>query len=649
MNLRIIKIIGRSVVGVALVFALSFASLLAVPQQVNADQCSINGRDCYFGYFFNGYDGGPPATGTRFNLLTSPALLNVHGANDLINNLGADMACVGGRLPNPNDQNSTGAAFIVLTMMGYAPGTSKDVACQIFGQWAQRVVDWAPYTDYDRFYDFGGLNTRSTRTDVAYYPSAQTTAWSIVFNDPNTGAPLYAIKKDCGNPVGHLQALPDRPYSLTPHVNSISPPTIEAGNSVSISTSVDNTGSIASRPTQWEITEIVVQPGKQAPHEGQPGTTSGTAPCQTGGGAPSGDYFVSADATCSTANKGSGSFDLGTPAQNLKPSLPPGFTIGDLPVGTRVCFALSVQPHSNTDAGWAHSPPVCAVVGKKPKIQVWGGDIAVRGQIDTSTSSKGANIFGSWVEYGAFSVGPNKLFASGSGTNGQTNNSQTAWSKLTFANKDATGADVFGNYTSAAGFRPLPTVAGYFATAHNQQPVGAGSVDIGSLAFTTGDPVRVRTAGNLVITGGSIPAGKSVVILATGTVSIEGNINYTNATLNGVGDIPQVVIIAQDINIKDTVTNVDAWLVASGTINTCNNFVGNLTSNKCGSALVVNGPVITDKLILNRTAGTGTGAQSGDPAEQFNLRPDAFLWAQLEASGNNKAQTVYSQELPPRF
>jgi hypothetical protein len=63
----------------------------------------------------------------------------------------------------------------------------------------------------------------------------------------------------------------------------------------------------------------------------------------------------------------------------------------------------------------------------------------------------------------------------------------------------------------------------------------------------------------------------------------------------------------------------------------------------------VNGPVVTGKLVLNRTAGSGTGAQSGDPAERFNLRPDAFLWARLQATGNDKAQTVYSTELPPRF
>jgi hypothetical protein len=132
-------------------------------------------------------------------------------------------------------------------------------------------------------------------------------------------------------------------------------------------------------------------------------------------------------------------------------------------------------------------------------------------------------------------------------------------------------------------------------------------------------------------------------------VTIDGNITYTDDTLAGVRDIPQVVIIAANINIKDSVSRVDSWLVASGNINTCYNLVGLLTSEKCNALLEVNGPVVTGKLLLNRTAGSDTDEQSGDPAERFNLRPDAFLWAQLQASGNNKAQTVYSAELPPRF
>jgi hypothetical protein len=292
-------------------------------------------------------------------------------------------------------------------------------------------------------------------------------------------------------------------------------------------------------------------------------------------------------------------------------------------------------------------------VGKKPKVQIWGGDAAVRGKIETSTSVKTISgttkTFGSWVEYGAFSVGTNSRFASGSGLNNQTDNSQVSWSKLTFANKNAAGADAFGQYAPAASFRPQPGIASFFATLQNKVPIGVPSTDLSSITFATGDPVQVRTAGNLTITDSAIPAGRSVVIIATGTVTIDGNITYSDAAISNIKDIPQVVIIAPNINIKDSVTHVDAWLVASGTINTCYNFAGNLTSGKCASRLEVNGPVVTGRLLLNRTAGSDTGDQSGDPGERFNLRADAHLWAHLQSSGSNKAQTVYSVELPPRF
>lgn len=624
-----------------------FTSQILAPQQAAADACSINGRNCYIGYFSGLSDGGPGVR--QHNVLSAPAMLNVNNVGQLVSNVGNHLGCGGGRVNG--GQNGTGAAFIVLTMLGYPPGTPKNVACQAFGEWETTVRDWTRYTNYNVFYNFGGLNTRSSYNDVAYYPSAQTTAWSIVFYDRDTGRPLYAIKKDCANPVGRLQKL-DRPknYTLTPTVNSISPTesqSIEANGKMSVQTRVTTAGEVNSNPTQWEITLITVQPGKRAPHEDEGNVTfSDAAPCQAGGGGPLGNYFQNGDATCKNVSKGNRVFNLGSTALDAN-----NIDIGDVPVGTRMCFTLSVQPRSNSDGRWAHAKPRCTVVGKKPKVQIWGGDVAVRGKIETSTSIKTidgtAKTFGSWVEYGAFSVGTNSRFASGAGLVDQANNEQIAWSNLTFANKDEAGADAFGQY--APTLRTLPSIASFFGTIQNKQAVPGASVDIGSLTFTNGDPVVVRTAGDLLITGGTVPARHSVVIISTGTVTIDNSITYEDASITNARDIPQTVIIAQDINISGKAKQVDAWLVASGTINTCHDFTGNLTSGKCADRLEVNGPVVTNKLILNRTAGSNPGAESGDPGERFNLRPDAHLWALMQSRGSNKAQTVYSVELPPRF
>ena len=617
---------------------------------------TVLGRTCYRGYFTNVVDhGGTFVLPVIKNNQAIPAS-TINSADALYNLLRA-------AYNSPDPQKHSGASFIYNTMMKKtAPGTGRSISDpewislrdSLRGLDQAGKIDWrsnvsVSINSYWQGTDSGFAND-GKHDDDAYYENFKNET-GITIRDYNNNV-VYQILRRCANPVGMPGGIPlPQNYTLTPHVDSISPTAIEAGSKMTITSSVDNVGQVKSQTTKWEITQINVNPGKQAPHENNAGANA-LAPCQGGGGSAAGNYFKDGNSTCKNVAKGSGVFNLGAPSPNLKP-LASAIDIGDLPVGTRVCFALSVQPHSNTDARWMHSTPVCTVVGKKPKVQIWGGDIAVRGKIETSTTVKNVGgstqVFGSWVEYGAFSVGTNNRFASGSGLNGQANNAQTAWSKLTFANVDESGAAAFGNYTSAANFRPAPGVASYFASLPNKQAVGGASVDLGGLTFATGSAPVVRTAGNLTITGGAIPAGRSVVIIATGTVTITGNITYTNAVLNSVKDIPQVVIIANNINIKDSVKQVDAWLVASATINTCYNFAGSLNSNKCNNPLAVNGPIVTNKLILNRTAGGDSGAQSGDPAERFNLRPDAYLWAQLQASGNDKAQTVYSTELPPRF
>ncbi|MDN5275299.1 MAG: exported protein of unknown function [Candidatus Saccharibacteria bacterium] len=640
----------------AILAAVAISAFTVSYYQISSADCysgTVHGRTCYRGYFTNVYDNG----GT----FVLPTISNNQAIPTYINSVDELYKLIHDYYLNGTAQEKTGSEFIYNTMHGgNAPGTGRSISAaewndlylRMKGLEAAGKINWtgnvsASVNTYYQGTDSGFGSTDGTNNDDAFYEEPKNES-GIVFRDYNNNI-TYQILRRCANPMGENAGLPvARDYKLTPQINSVSPTKIEAGSKVSVNGSVDNEGNTVSDTTQWEITQITVKPGKKAPHEDENGTTSPTAPCQSNGGAASGNYFVSGDADCKNVAKGSGKFNLGTPAQNIKPSVS-GLDVGDLPVGTRVCFALSVQPRSSASDDWAHSKPICTVVGKKPKVQIWGGDISVRGKIETSTSRKDVNgdkTFGSWVEYGAFSVGTNSKFASASGLNkGNDSNTQDDWSKLTFANANST----FGQYSTLTAFPAAPGIAAYFGSVQNTQPVGSGSVDVGNLTFDTGGAIEVRTAGDLTITGGNIPAGKSVVIIATGTVTIDGNITYTDDTLTSVRNIPQVVIIAANINIKDSVSRIDSWLITNGTINTCYNFSGNLTSDKCSSVLEVNGPVVTGKLVLNRTAGSDTDQQSGDPAERFNLRPDAFLWAQLQASGSNKAQTVYSSELPPRF
>lgn len=258
-------------------------------------------------------------------------------------------------------------------------------------------------------------------------------------------------------------------------------------------------------------------------------------------------------------------------------------------------------------------------------------------------------LFGSWVEYGGFSVEANDGFASGAGlNNGNTNMSAATWNKLTFANIDNSGSSSFGRYTLDA----LPTITNQFIGASSG---GAFNSDLGALNSGTYNVGSVTINASTV--GQSAGVGKSIIIVSSGTVTIAGDITYAGVsgdTFTTPSQIPQVIIIARNINITGGASRVDAWLLTSpagGAISTCSDRPVNapLNSTVCNNSLTVNGPVATDHLYLRRTAGSDSVAAAGAPSEVFNLRSDAYLWAYARASQSGKAQTVYSVELPPRF
>lgn len=416
-------------------------------------------------------------------------------------------------------------------------------------------------------------------------------------------------------------------YDLTPLL-SVDSSTVEPGSVVTTSSRVHNNGPTNSNPTQWQISRFTLPSGAGIPNAG--GGTSGSAPC--------GGFYPGPCTVISSGNQGFNVGDTGLPQVANQ--------VDDLPVGSRICYALSVQPYRHDTNDWRHSAPACVKVGKKPKVQVWGGDVISRGAIRTSTTTKntgsGMRTFGSWGEYGVFSLGSNNAMASGSGLvgGGSPSSNQGSWSALTFANKSG----IFGSYVS------LPAksaVASYFM-GRASSPLPSTNV---SLTGLTG-VLRYNGGSDVIINASTIGASQSVVVVApNANVRIVGNINYTNGPLMNVKQIPQVVIVAANIWIAGGVTNVDSWLVASSSVVTCADVApgAQLSSNICNNALTINGPVISNSLYLRRTAGANTGAQSGDPAERINLRADAYLWAKSQTTVDGNATTVFTYELPPRF
>jgi len=444
-------------------------------------------------------------------------------------------------------------------------------------------------------------------------------------------------------------------YSLTPSVAGPNGVTTVGAPITQVIPTVNNTlpppyqqsHTTDSRPTEWQLKRIEVAPGGSIPMTQQ---ESSSNPCAHYGN------------NCIDKESGTRVFTPGNTTAPPLPALNNETVDGDTPVGTRICYTMSVRPfqqiaYQALDNRWRHSVPVCVTVSKQPKVQVWGGDLRTRGDIETGTTTvndAGTNkLFGSWVEYGGFSVGANSRFASGSGlNNGSTDLASAAsWHKLTFANVNSAGGSSYGAFTLPSNLPPLADQ--FLATASS----GAPSSDLSGLA----SGMYSTTAANFTITGGTIGQtgnqGKMIVVVSTGTITIDGNVVYQgnggSDTFNSIDQLPQVVIIARNINITNAATQIDAWLLTTndGSINTCSDRPLNapLNSTVCNNLLTVNGPVVTSHLHLRRTAGSEDAARAGNPAEIFNLRADTLLWSYAHSSQSDKAQTVFSKELPPRF
>lgn len=553
--------------------------------------------------------------------------------------------------------NSSGSAFIVNTMLGYGsdnPSKTRNPSPAMWAELENRLVDRAEKGRINWNVDFSS-NGRDTFTrivngqwDVVYNNFWETRNGIIIYND--AGAEAYRIWYSCANPVGVIDGIPvATPYTLTPTITG-SPAVIDSGGqSVTLVPTIRNGNPGESKAANWETTKFVVPPSSPVPVAGINGTV------------PTAYYGYGAQ----TIATGSGTFNSTSPSLSVPPQ-----PVGDYPVGTRVCFALSVSPYSQSSTNWSHSTPFCTVVAKKPKVQVLGGDLIVgratpynptrTSQVVTSTSLSGStgSYYGSWSEYAIIPTGTVSGMASGAtyaGGSAETNFCKL--SLLTIANNTNPNcqATEVGKYISGS---IAPNVV-------NRFPIPSAPAQIITTAtknINTLTPSLVYTSNqaNLTLTSSAaFGVGRWVVINAPNTtVTISSNINYTNGNLTKLSDIPQVVIIAKNIIIADSVTNLDAWLLSvgagvDGVINTCGAGgvnTGTLpTAGQCTNKLTVNGPLMANHLVMRRTAGAGTGASTGDPAEVFNLRGDAYLWASVYASSNGRLPTVSTKELPPRF
>lgn len=529
---------------------------------------------------------------------------------------------------------------------------------------------------YDTVYDYGWINDYSwvpvtcsgsgkTFKCTGGYYVVSGKHWGIVgshqvYNGSTTPYSVGPYSK------GSQNFGPCYDYKLDADMNSFGNK-VEAGSSVSVNAMVNNTPftqpsafysyyhtSSKSHSSNWQVSLLKLAPGQM------PSSSFSKSKAQNNTDAC--NYF---DPTrvygCSSYSAGSSIFWPGSSsATNIS------FNVPDVTAGTKYCFAFSVNDPSNTDMSqkWSHASfsyaNNCIVVVKKPKVQVWGGDLYVgRGsyttgskssKIQTSTSIIQNKIYGSWGEYALSANSSIVGMASGSVFKSAptvTGNS-CDYSKLSITNA---GTSVCSNTTSKGYYsnsKLIPSVTSTFTNSAGISYI-SGTVNVSSLS---GVYKNSSTSINLV--SATIPLKKWVVINAPdATVRISGDIKYDTGNMKSLSDVPQLVIIAKDISIDDNVRQVDSWLIASGAINTCSSAdisYANLKTTKCNNQLTINGPVMAGRLYLNRTAGAEPNGHTGDPAEVINMRADAYLWSYARASENGSAaRVVYSNEMPVRF
>ena len=339
-------------------------------------------------------------------------------------------------------------------------------------------------------------------------------------------------------------------------------------------------------------------------------------------------------------------------------SFPPGTLLLDLlknevvpigtPLGTKICFTLSVRPYNATTTNWRHGEPLCIGVNAQPTVQVHGNDLRVgsafQGGTNVSSLIQGVvrSDSASWGEYGVLSSNTINRFASQSGANGGSTDTAASWSKLSFANSGGgiVCGSLSGCFKGQSALGSIPNVrSAVTSIRYNGAPL---SFNRGSSSFNTSSIPSFVSGANLS------SFNQSAAVVTSGTITIDSDIIYRDNTLGNEGQIPQLILIGNNINIKGDVKRVDAWLIATGTINTCSDVATSaLRSTVCNEQLRVNGALMANRLLMNRTYyDTNDGSK---PAETFNLQGSAYVWASNVTRQNGMWQTVYSTDLPPRY
>ncbi len=308
---------------------------------------------------------------------------------------------------------------------------------------------------------------------------------------------------------------------------------------------------------------------------------------------------------------------------------------------------------------WTNFNAACRTIAKKPSSAYWNSGVLTNGGIKTSLSPRllgvgaaqtaGLNnfdvLYGSWAEHLAAVGGTTSSFASGAALSRGSNKNVGAYNDI-YPRSPMT----ISNTTSSLGHSGIGTsntlrtrLETYLQNSQNQ--------DLTRLSSLDGLPANI-TSGNYIV---NLPGGST----------INRDIRVAGGPYSSIYQIPQVVIFVNgDVKIAGGVTEIDAWIIASGKIDTCSDFQSGSTQTKslqrnegtaCDRQLVINGPVISSQTLLYRSFGSdpvayGASSARYTPGEIFNLSGENYLWAYAQAGRYSSSYTeAYSRELAPRY
>ncbi len=313
-------------------------------------------------------------------------------------------------------------------------------------------------------------------------------------------------------------------------------------------------------------------------------------------------------------------------------------TVPKIAVGNKFCVAIAIRNYTSaSNSGYYVSSSSCRNVSKQPSFQVWGGSVLSAGGIKTSRIKTDNRLYGSWADFVAIANGNLKNLTSGAYTiSGALGTSSLCdLSPITISNNrcyDETKEDALGN-----------------ASVYNRSDFIAKLLEY---VPPTADSLSA-------IPSNEIDSGPHIII-SDETINITRDIIINSSEeRTSSEDVPQIIIIGKDINIEDTVTRIDALLVAKGegntggTINTCTTSDGDnipLSNTTCTEQLTVNGAMVGGKILMRRTYGADPAEDTTEEAaEVVNYNPSIILWGYDNSRVTGLPTVVYQKKLPPRF